>query len=366
MKKKLISVSLSFVMALGCVGCTSTNQNNNNTTTTPATQDTQETKTVEELLALAEVGFKEGEYGSAKKYLVEAYDNKKDAKEPYKIYADLYIVYSLLNKKESAKSIYREILDDLSEEEQKNCLDYMKEVSQKNNLNVTIPSVDKEEKKEDKKEETKKEETKPAVTTQNDVTPPKFTKFPKDIYADIGERFNYNEFFAASDESQFDLIYDDSKINFNAPGDYVLTVTAKDIHGNQTSATSNIHIVDNSFKYGAGIYKLKYEMNLRSSPSTGSGIVGVIPTGYKVYAGQIYKSSDGSYWAILSNGYVCIEDKTGAYMTYDTALQPHVAQFGDLEKFSQACGFNIGAFGFTNVPKGLNVSTTCSAGMIVY
>ncbi|MDO4466618.1 MAG: hypothetical protein Q4C49_06375 [Bacillota bacterium] len=353
--KKLMSASLSFAMLTSIVGCSENNTDKgqnavtNNTTTNVPEQETK--KTVEDLIQLAEDNFKQGEFGSAKKQLLEAYERIKEAKEPYKVYADLYLSYVLTGKKEAAKALHREVLDE-SDEVQNQYMNYMKQIIKDCNLvDMDLPSIS-------KKEEEKK-----------DNKAPEFTMFSKDIYADVGEHFDYNVFFKAKDESDFTISYDDSKINFNVEGSYPLYVSAQDKYGNKVSDQANIHIVDNSFKYSVGVYKAEYTMNLRKEPTTKSAIVVEVPKGSKMIFHQIMKQSDGSYWGLLTSGYVCIEDANGKYLSYYSGLQIYLAQYKDLDAFSIACGFGPGGiptFGMTHVPKGLNYTILCNEGSVLY
>lgn len=365
---RLMCASVSLMMVFGTVGCSEKENNTNGGTTDNTTEpntSTEEKKTVEELLKSAEEKLKEGEYGSAKKLLLEAYENKKDYEESYKIYADLYLTYALLGKKESAKSLHREVLDDLSKEDQTKYLDYMKQIKSEYNLaDVSLPEI--ENKKEETEKETNKETNKKEET--KDTKAPEFTMFSSDIYADLGEHFDYNVFFKAKDDSDFTITFDDSKINFNVAGSYPLYVTAKDVYGNTASNQANVHIIDNSFKYGAGIYKANYEMSLRAQPSTSSTCIADIPKDTKMIFEQVSKQSDGSYWGRLSTGYVCIENSQGTYLSYYSDLQIYLAQYNDLDLFATACGFeagHFGAFGFVT-QTGLNYTILCNEGNVIY
>lgn len=74
----------------------------------------------------------------------------------------------------------------------------------------------------------------PVTVTIQDTTPPKWEVFEKTVYTQAGKKPDYN--FSAKDESgDVTITIDDSKVDFETPGEYQATATAEDASGNQKS-----------------------------------------------------------------------------------------------------------------------------------
>lgn len=351
--KKLNTIFGSLVVACAMlVGCTSSNGNAKPVESDSATEKVE--KSYEDLIKSGENNLQNGDYGSAKRDFLEAYE-KKTGKEEHKVYANLYVVYTLLNKKESAKSIHREVLDDLNETEQQAYVEYMNQMIKNYNLDVKAPELS------DKKEETV-EDKKEEVT---DHAPPVFTQFSPEVYADVNEHFNFHDFYKAKDDSDFTLTFDDSKVDYGKRGKYSVTIIAEDVYGNKASQNATVIIVDYGFKYSAGLYQAQYDINIRTEPNTSSSIVATIPNKAAIIVGEVYRMDDNNYWAKLSTGYACIENVDGAYMSYVSAIPTNANQFADFKDFEKACNFNNVPFGFTLPPKGINYTAICE-GAAVY
>lgn len=347
-RRILGSILVSCVMLTGCMN------SNGNADSIESLAAEKDVKSFADLIQCGEASLHDGEYGSAKKYFLEAYENK-EGEDDYKVYADLYLVYTLLNKKESANSIHREVLDDLNETKQQAYLEYMNQVINNYDLDVKPPT------RSDMKEEKVVDKTKESKDTE----PPVFTKFSSEVYADVNEHFNFNDFYKAKDDSDFALIFDDSNVDYGKRGKYNVTIIAEDIYGNKASQNATVIIVDYGFKYSAGLYRTQYDINIRTEPNTSSSIVATIPSQAAIIVGEVYRMDDNNYWAKLSTGYACIENADGLYMCYESAIPTNANQFDDFKDFEKACDFKNVPFGFTVVPKGINYTAICE-GPAVY
>lgn len=160
-------------------------------------------------------------------------------------------------------------------------------------------------------------EEEPVVEQQTDTLPPVFVKSTDEITIEAGETINYDDYFSAKDDSNFTLTYDDSKVDTTKAGTYVLKVSAEDEYKNKSELDVNVIVKDKPMDY-TGYYFTNYKMNIRSDCSTSSPSVGWIKDGFQILVQETVTAQDGSIWAKLSTGYMCIQDKDNVYLRKNT------------------------------------------------
>lgn len=77
-----------------------------------------------------------------------------------------------------------------------------------------------------------------------DSTPPKFTRFKKDIYVEKGaENLALSKYFKAVDEHWVTIIMNEGNFDKNICGDYKIKITVKDKYDNSQTRKSTVHVV---------------------------------------------------------------------------------------------------------------------------
>lgn len=122
-----------------------------------------------------------------------------------------------------------------------------------------------------------KSQTKETTLKVVDTTPPEFVDF-QEAAMEIqkgDENPDYSTYFKAKDLSEFEIVVDDNKVDYQTEGDYEIEVTAKDVYDNATTMKSNVKIVtqpvatSNGATYVDGILIVNKKHGLPSSYAPG-------------------------------------------------------------------------------------------------
>lgn len=103
-----------------------------------------------------------------------------------------------------------------------------------------------------------------------------------------------------------------------------------------TTPEQTTEVVNNA--NGVEYYRMNYKMNIRSEASTDAPSVGWAIEDFRVLVQEKVTASDGSVWAKLSTGYMCIRDANYEYLTLLTAPRdnfPNPLDYPDTQTYHE-------------------------------
>ncbi|MDO4465863.1 MAG: hypothetical protein Q4C49_02515 [Bacillota bacterium] len=325
MKKILYAFLLSSLL---CVGCA-------NTTTDTNKKEIQEQETYISYLEHGDVLFKQKNYQKAVQNYLKAFEKDRTKSE---VYAKLYKAYTELSDKKGCTEIENEAEKNLSEKEYKQFLEQIG----------------------------KSKEDKPL-----EVTNLQFSKAVDQITVYENSVIDYNDYFEGKCAIEFSMIVNDSKVDFQKAGQYPLTVTLKDKKGNVLEKQAIVIVEQSPYEYVPGMYISNYRMNVRSEANVFSSVEGSFASQLQIVIDEIVKADDGSYWGVLSTGYVCIKDSQTEYLSFYRNRVPVSADFNnDNNTFiEQVCPAVNGLGGYRDASTftgNVNRTMSCDDVFIVY
>lgn len=323
--KKIIYALLASALVFQSVGCADTTK-----------QETEilEQETYSSYLEHGDNLFKQKKYEKALENYQKAYD--KDNSKP-QIYACLYKVYIELNQKEDSENIQMQAKEILDEEKYKTFLELIG-----------------------------KSENKPEESTSL-----QFSKAVDQISVYTGTKINYNDYFEGKSNNDFTITFDDSNVNLNKEGEYTLIVTLTDQKGKSLKKEVIVTVMESEYEYSPGMYISLYRMNVRSEANGYASVEGSFAENLEVVVDKVVKADDGSYWAVLSTGYVCIKNSQGEYLTYNRNRVPVAADFNNdnnafIDQVCPAVNGLGGARGSDTFVGNVNRTMSCDNVFIVY
>ncbi|MCF0106915.1 MAG: hypothetical protein HUJ53_09145, partial [Holdemanella sp.] len=174
-----------------------------------------------------------------------------------------------------------------------------------------------------------------------DTTPPKITVRPIQIKVSDTE-IKYNEYLTVKDYSECTFDVDSSKVEIGKEGSYEAKVSAEDKYGNKSEATIKVKVDKDDRVFYQGIYSSYYDVPVYADEN-GLSFIRSIPSGSKIMITYTIQNEDGSYWAVLSNGYIKIADDEYDYLYLSSYIGYLRSYFDTIEEFISACGVEEGS-----------------------
>ncbi|MBQ0065104.1 MAG: tetratricopeptide repeat protein [Firmicutes bacterium] len=280
--KKIVIIALSGLLALQCVGCSN------------SSQDSQAVVEEENYTSLLEHGnnlFKQKKYDKALVQYKKAYEKDNTDSQ---VYASLYKTYTMLKQGEEAEKVIKDAEMNLSKEE----------------YQAFLTRIGKAKLEDENKEL-------------------RFGQFVEIITTYKGVSLDYNNYFSPPADQECTIEFDDSKVDINKEGSYPLIVSLKPKKGKGLKKGATVVVEAQELEYTPGMYMSNFRMNIRTLPDVNADIVGSFAENVQVVVDQVVQGEDGSYWALFSTGYVCINDGNSEYLSFARPRVPVAADFNN-------------------------------------